>query len=60
MLVARAQDAGVLRADVASPEVYGLMIGVSRATPTALRDDTLRDKAVAIVFDGLAPVNDRV
>lgn len=54
-LVQQAQDAGAVRRDVAAPEVYGLMIGISRATPTALRDAAVRDKAIAIAFDGLRP-----
>lgn len=53
-LLAHAQRAGAVRRDVAAPEVYGLMVGISRATTSALADPVLRDKAVAIAFAGLA------
>ncbi len=55
VLVERAQAAGALRRDADAPEVYGLMVGISRATPNALSDPVLRDKAVALAFDGLRP-----
>lgn len=55
VLVQRAQDAGALRTDVAAPEIYGLMVGISRATRTALREPAVRDRAIAIAFDGLRP-----
>ena len=54
-LLARAQQTGAVRRDVAAPEVYGLMVGISRATTSALADPALRDKAVAIAFAGLRP-----
>jgi AcrR family transcriptional regulator len=55
VLLAGAQQAGAVRRDVAAPEVYGLMVGISRATTSVLADPDLRDKAVAIAFDGLRP-----
>jgi AcrR family transcriptional regulator len=56
VLLERAQEAGAVRRDVAAPEVYGLMVGISQATTSALADPVLRDKAIAIAFDGLRPV----
>ena len=53
VLLERAQAAGAVRRDVAAPEVFGLMIGISRATRSALSESAVRDKAIAIAFDGL-------
>ncbi|GAA2591521.1 TetR/AcrR family transcriptional regulator [Winogradskya consettensis] len=46
-LLQRAQEAGAVRADVALPEVYTLLIALSHAAAG--------DKALAIVIDGLRP-----
>lgn len=54
-LLTRAQEAGAVRADAAQPEVYALLVGTSRAAAYARLDTTVRDKALAIVFDGLRP-----
>jgi AcrR family transcriptional regulator len=54
-LMRRAQDAGAVRGDVALPEFYALLIGTSRAAAHARLDDDVRDRALAIVFDGLRP-----
>jgi AcrR family transcriptional regulator len=53
-LLTRAQDAGAIRADVGWPEVWALMIGASRAETTA-PDPAVRDRAIALIFDGLRP-----
>jgi AcrR family transcriptional regulator len=54
-LLRRAQDAGAVRGDVALPEFYALLIGTSRAAAHGRLDDEVRDRALAIVFDGLRP-----
>jgi AcrR family transcriptional regulator len=55
VLLERAQKAGAVRADAALPEVYALVIGASRAAYYARLDAGVRDKTLAIIFDGLAP-----
>jgi hypothetical protein len=53
-LLHRAQRAGAVRDDVELPEVYALLVATSR---TAGRlDEEVRDRVLAIVFDGLAPL----
>ena len=54
-LLGRAQDAGAVRRDAAAPEVYALMVGVSRAMAHADLPSPVRERMLAIVFDGLAP-----
>lgn len=54
-LLGRAQGAGAVRRDAAAPEVYALMVGVSRATAHADLPSPVRERMLAIVFDGLAP-----
>jgi AcrR family transcriptional regulator len=54
-LLQRAQQAGVIRADVELPEVYALLVGVC---PAAARDhlgEEVTARVLTIVFDGLAP-----
>jgi AcrR family transcriptional regulator len=53
-LLERAQAAGAIRADVGWPEVWALMIGASRAE-TIGPDPAVRDRAIALIFDGLRP-----
>ena len=49
-LLRRAQQAGAVRDDAELPEVYALLVGVSR-----LRlDEEVRARALAIIHDGLA------
>ncbi|MET7397879.1 helix-turn-helix domain-containing protein [Dactylosporangium sp. NPDC005572] len=50
-LLERAQQAGAVRDDVELPEVYALLVAMSRA---AAVDDETKTRALAIVFDGLA------
>ncbi len=54
MLLERAQKAGAVRADAALPEVYALLIGASRAAYSARLEPAVRDRTLAIIFDGLA------
>jgi AcrR family transcriptional regulator len=51
VLLRRAQRAGAVREDARLDEVYALLIGISRAAAEA----SVRDRAMAIIFDGLAP-----
>ena len=53
-LLHRAQRAGAVRDDVELPEVYALLVATSR-TAGGL-DEEVRDRVLAIVFDGLAPL----
>ncbi|MEJ3657543.1 helix-turn-helix domain-containing protein [Actinomycetes bacterium KLBMP 9759] len=52
-LLDRAIEAGAVRADVELPEVYALLVGASRAAVYTALDATVRDRMLAIVFDGL-------
>ena len=54
-LLQRAQHAGVIRDDVELPEVYALLVGVSRAAAHEHLDEQGRARVLTIVFDGLAP-----
>jgi AcrR family transcriptional regulator len=54
-LLHRAQDAGAVRQDAAFPEVYALMVAISRATMNAGLVGPVKDRMLALVFDGLAP-----
>jgi AcrR family transcriptional regulator len=53
-LLARAQQAGAVRADIGPAELIALLIGASRAAERVSPDVRLR--ALDIVFDGLRPV----
>lgn len=52
-LLRRAQDTGDIRADVGAPEVYALMVGTSRAVVRARLPDDVKERMLAVVFDGL-------
>jgi AcrR family transcriptional regulator len=54
-LLHRAQQAGVIRDDVELPEVYALLVGVSRAAAREHPDEQVRAGMLTIVFEGLAP-----
>jgi AcrR family transcriptional regulator len=54
-LLDHAKRAGAVRADVELPELYALLIGTSRAAAYARLDSEVQARALAIVFDGLAP-----
>jgi AcrR family transcriptional regulator len=54
-LLSRAQRTGAVRADAGFPEVYALLIGASRgATATGL-EPHVRDRMLALIYDGLRP-----
>jgi AcrR family transcriptional regulator len=55
VLLRRAQQAGAVRDDIDLPDLYALLIGTSRAAAYAHLDDKVRDRAVAVIVDGLAP-----
>ncbi|MFC6020042.1 TetR/AcrR family transcriptional regulator [Plantactinospora solaniradicis] len=54
-LLQHAQQAGAVRDDVELPEVYALLVATSRAAAHTNLDDEVKARALAIVFDGLAP-----
>jgi AcrR family transcriptional regulator len=54
-LLARAQRAGAVRADLRLPELRALLIGASRAAEYAGRDLAVRARVVALIGDGLRP-----
>ena len=54
-LLRRAQQVGAVRDDAELPEVYALLVATSRAAAHPGLDDEVKDRALAIVFDGLAP-----
>lgn len=54
VLLQRAQAAGAVRAHVQLPELYALLIGLSRAAVVAELDADVQARALAVVFDGLA------
>jgi AcrR family transcriptional regulator len=54
-LLRRAQEAGAVRDDVELPEVYMVLVAMSRAAAHTDLDDETKERALAIVFDGLAP-----
>jgi len=54
-LLQRAQQAGVIRDDVELPEVYALLVGVSRAAAREHLDEQVKARMLTIVFEGLAP-----
>jgi AcrR family transcriptional regulator len=52
-LLGRAQEAGVVRPDVGLAEVMTLLVGASQAAERLGADQGVRDRALAVVFDGL-------
>ncbi|MFF3334751.1 TetR/AcrR family transcriptional regulator [Streptomyces sp. NPDC002888] len=54
-LLQHAQRADAVRSDVELPEVYALLVATSRAAAHARLEKEVRDRMLAIVFDGLAP-----
>ena len=54
-LLDRAQQAGAVRPDVAPPEVYALMVGVSRATAHVPMSESVKRRMLALALDGLRP-----
>lgn len=54
-LLARAQRAGAVRADIGVPEVFALLVGASRAVEHAGDDRGLAARSLAVITDGLRP-----
>jgi AcrR family transcriptional regulator len=54
-LLDRAKEAGAVRRDVAAPEAYALMVGVSRATAQLPMTEPVKRRVVALALDGLRP-----
>jgi AcrR family transcriptional regulator len=54
-LLARAQDAGAIRADLQMPELMALLTATCLAAEHSQWDAGLRTRALAIVFDGMRP-----
>ena len=52
-LLEQAQRAGAVRDDVELPEVYTLLVALSRAAARPGLDDEVTARALAVVFDGL-------
>lgn len=58
VLLRRAQDAGVVRADAGLDEVYALLTSASRTAAAGRLDEPVRGRVLAIIFDGLAPAHE--
>ena len=54
-LLTAAQRAGAVRSDAEMAEVYALMIGASRGATAANLEPPVRDRMLALIYDGLAP-----
>jgi AcrR family transcriptional regulator len=54
-LLDRAQQAGAIRDDAGLPEVYALLVGVSRVAAREHPGEEVTARMLTIVFDGLAP-----
>jgi len=54
-LLSRAQDVGAVRPDAQFAEVYALLIGASRGATAAGLAPEIRDRMLALVYDGLKP-----
>jgi AcrR family transcriptional regulator len=54
-LLARAQQSGDVRADAEFPEVYALLIGASRGATAVGLEPAVRDRMLALLYDGLRP-----
>ncbi|TWD79464.1 TetR family transcriptional regulator [Kribbella amoyensis] len=54
-LLDRAQDSGAVRKDAAFPETYALLIGTARGATAVGLEPTVRDRLLALVYDGLRP-----
>ncbi len=53
VLLAGAQEAGAVRADIGPPEVMTLLVGASQTAERAGGDAGVRDRALAVILDGL-------
>jgi AcrR family transcriptional regulator len=54
-LLDRAKQSGAVRADAELPEVYALLIGASRGATAHGLEPAVRDRMLALVYDGLRP-----
>jgi AcrR family transcriptional regulator len=54
-LLARAQESNAVRRDAEFPEVYALLIGASRGATATNLEPAVRDKMLALLYDGLRP-----
>ena len=54
-LLERAQKSGDVRTDAALPEVYALLIGASRGATAVGLEPPVRDRMLALLYDGLRP-----
>jgi AcrR family transcriptional regulator len=54
-LLARAQEAGAVRADVGIADVFAILVGASRAAEFAGQDTALRVRSLGVILDGLRP-----
>jgi AcrR family transcriptional regulator len=52
-LLDRAQESGAVRRDIGPPEVMALLVAASQAAERAGADHGVRDRAVAVILDGL-------
>ncbi|MQY08523.1 TetR/AcrR family transcriptional regulator [Actinomadura macrotermitis] len=55
-LLARAQRAGAVRADLTVPEVAAVVTGAARAAEFCGPDGRLRARVLGVIFDGLRPL----
>jgi AcrR family transcriptional regulator len=53
VLLQRAQDSGAVRADLTTTELIPVIIGTAKAAEHVEADRALRDRTIAILFDGL-------
>ncbi|MGW4398273.1 TetR/AcrR family transcriptional regulator [Amycolatopsis nivea] len=53
VLLRRAQDSGAVRRDVTTTELIPVIIGTAKAAEHVGSDRALRDRTIAILFDGL-------
>jgi hypothetical protein len=58
-LLTRAREIGAVRDDIGLPEAMALLAGAARAAEYAGEDHDLRNRAVAIILDGLCPAAGR-
>jgi AcrR family transcriptional regulator len=58
-LLTRAQESAAVRRDVGLPEVMTLLVGASQVAEHVGGDGGVRDRALAVVFDGLRAAPDR-
>ncbi|WP_329003425.1 TetR/AcrR family transcriptional regulator [Kribbella sp. NBC_00709] len=54
-LLTAAQKTGAVRADAQFAEVYALLIGASRGATAANLEPPVRDRMLALIYDGLKP-----